>query len=150
MAGCRGGERKGGRIIYSGNMATAIDDRQELLEQFQAVSLYESSVPTKVVRFRPPSPRGLFPAFPRFGTAPGVTRARFLIDRRFYHRRSPPSCREAPRRAGRAGPRRVSPPCQPGLTALRNIASGPKGHPPLPAPLTPFRTLLDIRFIPFD
>lgn len=33
---CR--ERKDGRIIYSNNMATAIDDRQELLEQFQAVS----------------------------------------------------------------------------------------------------------------
>lgn len=32
------GERKDRRIIYSYNMATAIDDRQELLEQFQAVS----------------------------------------------------------------------------------------------------------------
>lgn len=31
-------ERKDERIIYSNNMATAIDDRQELLEQFQAVS----------------------------------------------------------------------------------------------------------------
>lgn len=38
MRECRSGERKGGRIIYSDNMATAIDDRQELLEQFQAVS----------------------------------------------------------------------------------------------------------------
>lgn len=41
---CR--ERKDESIIYSSNMATAIDDRQELLEQFQAVSPF-------VLRSRP-------------------------------------------------------------------------------------------------
>lgn len=92
-------------------MATAIDDRQELLEQFQAVSPVHSY---KNGSFALSGGRRIFLAFPRkhtFAAAPAAAAARgFLSIARFYQRGNPPSWVEPA--AARPTTRRVSPPCR--------------------------------------
>lgn len=72
-------------------MATAIDDRQELLEQFQTVSPVHLHSYKNL--FTAHLGDGFFSLFREPFAATSAAAARgFLIDRRFYQRGNPPSC----------------------------------------------------------
>lgn len=87
--------------IFSDNMATAIDDRQELLEQFQAVSL----APLQKLAYFGSRRCWIFPGFPRSGctTAPAIARG-FLSIAGFINVEAHPRARPTSRRnRGRVG-----------------------------------------------